>query len=41
MKYITKERTKAFFIALAISTVVGAGVEYVLRQKVKTRQSMQ
>ena len=35
MKSITKKRTKAFFIDLAISTVVGAGVEYVLRKKVK------
>lgn len=32
---ITKKRTKAFLIDLAISTAVTAGVEYVLRKKVK------
>ena len=35
MKSITKKRTKAFLIDLAISTAVTAGVEYVLRKKVK------
>ncbi|MFE3572847.1 RDD family protein [Lysinibacillus sp. NPDC059133] len=35
MKSITKKRTKAFLIDLAISTAVTTGVEYVLRKKVK------
>ncbi|MGE7090352.1 RDD family protein [Lysinibacillus sp. NPDC048646] len=35
MKAITKKRTKAFLIDLAVSTAVTAGVEYVLRKKVK------
>lgn len=35
MKVITKKRTKAFFIDLAISTAVTAGAEYLLRKKVK------
>ncbi|RUL48707.1 MULTISPECIES: RDD family protein [Lysinibacillus] len=35
MKSITKKRTKAFIIDLAISGVVTAGVEYVLRKKIK------
>ena len=35
MKEITKKRTKAYFIDLAISTAVTAGVEYLLRKKVK------
>lgn len=35
MKPITKKRTKAFFIDLAISAAVTAGVEYVLRKKIK------
>ncbi|WP_107948921.1 RDD family protein [Lysinibacillus parviboronicapiens] len=36
MQSITKKRTKAFLIDLAISSVVTVGVEYVLRKKVKT-----
>ncbi|MFY0517904.1 RDD family protein [Lysinibacillus sp. UGB7] len=35
MKSITKKRTKAFLIDMAISTAVTAGVEYFLRKKVK------
>ncbi|MGE7694137.1 RDD family protein [Lysinibacillus sp. NPDC094177] len=35
MKSITKKRTKAFLIDLAISSAVTVGVEYVLRKKVK------
>ncbi|WP_087971999.1 RDD family protein [Oceanobacillus rekensis] len=35
MEFITKKRTKAIFIDLAISTAVTAGVEYLLRKKVK------
>ncbi|MGM8212188.1 RDD family protein [Virgibacillus sp. W0430] len=35
MKAITKKRTKAFFIDLAVSTAVTAGVECLLRKKVK------
>lgn len=35
MKSITKKRTKAFLIDLAISTAVTAGVEYILRKKIK------
>lgn len=35
MKNITKKRTKAFLIDLAISSAVTAGVEYVLRKKIK------
>ncbi|MFB7156345.1 RDD family protein [Lysinibacillus sp. NPDC056232] len=35
MKSITKKRTKAFLIDLAISTAVTTGIEYVLRKKVK------
>lgn len=37
MKSITKKRTKAFLIDLAISTAVTAGVEYVLRKKVQNK----
>lgn len=36
MQPITKKRTKAFLIDLAISTAVTAGVEYFLRKKVKS-----
>lgn len=36
MKSITKKRTKAFLIDLAISSAVTAGVEYFLRKKVKS-----
>lgn len=35
MKSITKKRTKAFMIDVAISSVVTAGVEYFLRKKIK------
>ncbi|MFD1849814.1 RDD family protein [Oceanobacillus bengalensis] len=35
MKSISKKRTKAFFIDLAISTAVTAGVECLLRKKIK------
>ncbi|WP_077298734.1 RDD family protein [Virgibacillus pantothenticus] len=35
MKSLTKKRMKAFFIDVAISAAVTAGVEYVLRKKVK------
>lgn len=35
VKSITKKRTKAYFIDLAISTAVTAGIEYFLRKKVK------
>ncbi|RDW14973.1 RDD family protein [Oceanobacillus chungangensis] len=35
MKSITKKRTKAYFIDLAISTAVTAGIEYFMRKKVK------
>ncbi|AXI07679.1 RDD family protein [Oceanobacillus sp. 143] len=35
MRSITKKRTKAYFIDLAISTAVTAGIEYFLRKKVK------
>ncbi|ASN06479.1 RDD family protein [Virgibacillus necropolis] len=35
MKSITKKRTKAFVIDLAISSALTAGVEYLLRKKVK------
>lgn len=35
MKSITKKRTKAYFIDFAISTLVTAGVEQLLRKKVK------
>lgn len=35
MKPITKKRMKAFLIDLAISSTVTAGVEYVLRKKIK------
>ncbi|MDG5472329.1 RDD family protein [Jeotgalibacillus sp. ET6] len=35
MESITKKRTKAILIDLAISSVVTAGVEYLLRKKVK------
>ncbi|MGG4490228.1 RDD family protein [Metabacillus idriensis] len=36
MKSITKKRTKAFLIDLAISSALTAGVEYFLRKKVKS-----
>ncbi|AVQ97735.1 RDD family protein [Oceanobacillus iheyensis] len=36
MKSITKKRTKAFLIDLAISTAVTAGVEYFLKKKVNS-----
>ncbi|WP_338779096.1 RDD family protein [Metabacillus sp. FJAT-52054] len=36
MNSITKKRTKAFLIDLAISSAVTAGVEYLLRKKVKS-----
>lgn len=35
MKSITKKRTKAYLIDLAISSAITAGVEYFLRKKVK------
>ncbi|APC47280.1 RDD family protein [Virgibacillus halodenitrificans] len=35
MNEITKKRTKAFFIDLAISTAVTAGAEFILRKKIK------
>ena len=35
MNSISKKRTKAFLIDIAISSAVTAGVEYVLRKKVK------
>ncbi|MFS0750010.1 RDD family protein [Oceanobacillus sp. 1P07AA] len=35
MKPITKKRTKAYFIDLAISTAVTIGVEQLLRKKIK------
>ncbi|BAC15200.1 hypothetical protein [Oceanobacillus iheyensis HTE831] len=35
MKSMTKKRTKAFFIDLAISTAVTIGVEQILRKKIK------
>ena len=35
MNSITKKRTKAFMIDVAISSVVTAGVEYFLRKKIK------
>lgn len=35
MQKITKKRRNAFLIDLAISSVVNAGVEYVLRKKIK------
>lgn len=35
MKSVTKKRTKAFLIDVAISSVFTAGVEYFLRKKVK------
>ncbi|TDL30827.1 RDD family protein [Jeotgalibacillus sp. S-D1] len=36
MNAITKKRTKAYFIDLAVSTIVTAGVELLLRRKVKS-----
>ena len=36
MKTLTKKRTKAILIDLAISSAVTAGVEYFLRKKVKS-----
>lgn len=36
MKSITKKRTKAYLIDLAISSAITAGVEYFLRKKVKS-----
>ena len=36
MKSITKKRTKAYFIDFAISALVTAGVEQLLRKKVKS-----
>ncbi|CDO03829.1 hypothetical protein BN988_02357 [Oceanobacillus picturae] len=36
MKSITKKRTKAFLIDLAISSAITAGLEYFLRKKVKS-----
>lgn len=36
MKSLTKKRTKAILIDLAISSAVTAGVEYFLRKKVKS-----
>ncbi|MDL4839807.1 RDD family protein [Aquibacillus rhizosphaerae] len=36
MESITKKRTKAYFIDLAISTAITAGVEYLLRKRVKS-----
>ncbi|WP_203287867.1 RDD family protein [Metabacillus sp. cB07] len=36
MKALTKKRTKAILIDLAISSAVTAGVEYFLRKKVKS-----
>lgn len=36
MRSITKKRTKAFLIDLAISSALSAGVEYFLRKKVKS-----
>ncbi|MFJ7737712.1 RDD family protein [Lysinibacillus sp. NPDC097287] len=35
MQSVTKKRTKAFLIDVAVSSVVTAGVEYFLRKKVK------
>lgn len=35
MKSISKKRTKAFLIDIAISSAVTAGVEYILRKKIK------
>ncbi|MEY9971353.1 hypothetical protein ABH966_001726 [Lysinibacillus sp. RC46] len=35
MNSISKKRTKAFLIDIAISSAVTAGVEYILRKKVK------
>lgn len=35
MKSVTKKRTKAFLIDVAVSSVITAGVEYFLRKKVK------
>ncbi|KOS68860.1 RDD family protein [Lysinibacillus contaminans] len=35
MEPVTKKRTKAFLIDVAVSSVVTAGVEYFLRKKVK------
>jgi len=35
VKTISKKRTKAFLIDIAISSAVAAGVEYILRKKVK------
>lgn len=35
MKPVTKKRFKAFMVDLAISTTATAGVEYVLRKKIK------
>ncbi|WP_077596899.1 RDD family protein [Oceanobacillus kimchii] len=36
MKAITKKRTKAYFIDLAISTAVTIGVEQLMRKKIKS-----